>query len=159
MKRHLRYLSYVIRHKWFVFVYGFVMGVPIWRLIIHDWSKLSPAEWGPYARRFGSGRAGQLKKSADPEDFHRAWTHHWHLNPHHWEHWLRMADDNLPDPMEMPEHFIREMVADWMAAGRAQTGKQDAQAWYAKNRDRLLLTPSVRSSVEHLLSTYARRER
>ena len=47
MKAHLRYLGYVLRHKWFVLVAGLKVGAPLWRLLIHDWSKFTAAEWGP----------------------------------------------------------------------------------------------------------------
>lgn len=46
------YLRYVIRHKWFVLIAGLRVGAPLWRLIIHDWSKFLPCEWRPYAKFF-----------------------------------------------------------------------------------------------------------
>ncbi len=39
MKRHINYFKYVVRHKWFVFLAGIKLGVPIMSLIIHDWDK------------------------------------------------------------------------------------------------------------------------
>lgn len=147
LRPHWRYLGYVIRHKWFVFRAGLRTGAPLWRLVIHDWSKFSRAEWGPYVRRFYGGRSGVLDKSADPLEFHRAWTHHWHKNAHHWEHWLTAEGQ----PMSMPERFVREMVADWMGAGRAITGKWEVEDWYAQNATRIKLEVSTRSMVERLL--------
>lgn len=129
--------------------------MPVWRLIIHDWSKFTPREWGAYARRFGSGRGGSFDKAADPDEFHRAWTHHWHVNPHHWEHWLSLRGDGSLTPMEMPETYVREMVADWMGAGRAYTGRWDISQWYSKNRDRILLAPDARLMVDRLVSDMA----
>lgn len=38
MHFHLRYLSYVLRHKWYVAVAGIALGVPLWRLVLHDWT-------------------------------------------------------------------------------------------------------------------------
>jgi len=84
----LRYLSYVLRHKWHVLYAGWFLRVPLWRLLIHDWTKFTPAEWGPYVRRFYAGRGSQWEKDADPAEFHMAWRHHWTRNPHHWEYWL-----------------------------------------------------------------------
>lgn len=155
MRTHLRYGVYVARHKWFVFRAGLKLGVPLWRLIIHDWSKLTPTEWGGYARRFYGGRGGLLDNSADPEEFHRAWTHHWHRNPHHWEHWLAITYDGELRPMLMPETYVREMVADWMGAGRAITGRVDIIPWYTKNAERMNLHPDVRQQVENLLKPYS----
>lgn len=144
---HLKYLSYVLRHKWFVFLAGRKTGAPLWRLIIHDWSKFTPVEWGPYVRRFYSGNSDKLDKSSDPDDFHRAWTHHWHVNPHHWEHWLTAERH----PMEMPDKFIREMVADWMGAGRAITGRWEVAEWYSNSSHKMILHRNTRSKVEQIL--------
>lgn len=146
--KHIKYLNYVLRHKWFVFRAGLKTGAPLWRLIIHDYSKFSRAEWTPYVNRFFSGNAGKEDKSQDPDEFHRAWTHHWHNNPHHWEYWLK-ADGT---PMDMPHHFVLEMVADWMGAGRAITGKWDIMEWYQKNKDRQVMTPRTSKHVFYLVA-------
>lgn len=154
---YLRYLKVVCRHKWFVFRAGLRTGAPLWRLAIHDWSKFSPAEYGAYARRFCTGRAGQLDNAADPTKFHLAWTHHWHKNPHHWEHWLIIIDNEL-HPTRMPHKLVREMVADWMGAGRAYTGSWNVAEWYEKNKDRMLLHDQVRLQVENLIANHGRGE-
>lgn len=139
MKPHMQYLGYVLRHKWFVFHAGLKTGAPLWRLFIHDASKFSRAEWGPYVRRFYGGRHDEMDKRADPEEFQRAWTHHWHHNAHHPEHWVTAEGWR----MTMPEPLVREMVADWFGAGRAKTGSWDMQEWYAANRERLPMSPGT----------------
>ena len=50
--RHLNYLKYVLRHKWFVLLASIRIGAPLWGAIIHDLSKFRPSEWIPYARCF-----------------------------------------------------------------------------------------------------------
>lgn len=147
MKPHLKYLSYVARHKWFVLVAGLKVKAPLWRLLIHDWSKFSRAEWGPYVRKFyGSG---------DPLDvllaFDKAWLHHQHRNPHHWQSWLLREDEGNVIPLRMPEALAREMVADWMGAGRAITGKWDVADWYSLNSGKITLHPETRAYVERLI--------
>lgn len=143
--KHLRYARYIVRHKWFVFRAGLKTRAPLWRLLIHDWSKLLPVEWGPYAERFyGPTHPGVA--------FDRAWLHHQHRNPHHWQHWVLRRDDGGVRVLPMPQKFVREMVADWMGAGRVITGKWDVAGWYSKNRDTILLAPSTRYDVERLLS-------
>lgn len=151
MKPHAKYLSYVIRHKWFVLIAGVRLGVPLWRLIIHDFSKFSRAEWGPYTRRFYGGRAGVLDKEADPEEFHIAWNHHWHRNSHHWEHWLRIKGTEII-PMRMSFDSTMEMVADWLGAGRAITGEWGVKGWYGANKDKMILHDYTRVLAESLLS-------
>jgi hypothetical protein len=153
VKANLRYAAVVARHKWFVLRAGLkVGGIPFYRLLIHDWSKLTPAEWGPYVRRFFGGRAGEMNHDADPQEFHNAFRHHWQRNPHHWEFWC--DGDSFAYPMD--EKYAREMVADWMGASRAYTGKWDVQEWYAKNRERISLHPDTRSLVDGLVASNAR---
>jgi len=148
MKAHLEYASYVARHKWFVFVAGLKTGAPIWRLLIHDWSKLTLAEWGPYVRSFygTEGRTPEVRAA-----FNAAWLHHQHRNPHHWQHWLLREDDGPTVALEMPPKLIREMVADWMGAGRAITGKWEVGSWYAANRDKIVLAEGTRVLVDLLI--------
>lgn len=148
LRRHLRYLSYIARHKWFVFRAGLKTGAPLLALIIHDWSKLTPAEWGPYARYFDPTvrRNDWVRFSFD-----KAWLHHQHHNPHHWQHWILREDNGKVKTLPMPRRYMLEMVADWMGAGRAITGRWEVAEWYAKNRDTIQLAPSTRQAVEDLI--------
>jgi hypothetical protein len=165
MRKHLRYLSYVIRHKWFVFIAGLRVGAPLWRLIIHDWSKFLPCEWSAYAEYFYGEKPRLQKQEADDyrywtlvqpyiDAFNAAWLHHQHHNPHHWQYWVLRMDSGEVLVLNMPEKFIREMVADWMGAGRAITGKWEAKEWYLKNREKMQLTAHTRDRVEVLLGIY-----
>ena len=149
MTKHLKYLWYVIRHKWFVFVAGLKVGeIPIWRLIIHDYTKFSKSEWTPYVNKFYGGRAGVEDKTLDPNEFKQAWKHHWAHNPHHWEYWT----EEYTEPQQMPDNFAREMVADWMGAGRAINGTwKELPDWYNKTKGTRVLHPSTKRRVEHLL--------
>lgn len=161
MKKNWRYAKYLARHKWFVFVAGLRIGVPIWRLVIHDYSKLLPSEWFPYANFF----YGPKPDKNEPDDYHywsavhahrvpfdRAWLHHQHFNPHHWQHWVLREDDGQTKYLEMPENFAREMVADWCGAGRAITGQWEVWKWYGKNVERILLHPRTSTLVQELVT-------
>ena len=202
MKPHIKYLWYVLRHKWFVFIECLKLGVPIWAAIIHDWQKFTPVEWRPYVLNF----FGPWKKDNKPEwlktAFGRAWLHHIHYGPHHWEYWLQrtentrwtiqqysmenpcvLALDNHPllfveldgkdddihsgayrilqdvvkrlnncyEPIEMPDRYRREMLADWRGAGRAINGKDDTLDFYMGRRDNIKLHPKTREWIEHQL--------
>ncbi len=131
----LRYGLLTIRHKWFVFLAGFRTKAPIWRLIIHDWSKLLPSELPHYARLFY--KKGNLDTSRINQ-FMVANLHHQNYNPHHWEYWIprsihyacRIEKYKANKPMPMPDWAIREMVADWLGAGRAYEDKwADMKNW------------------------------
>lgn len=147
-RAHGRYASYVARHKWFVFRAGLRTGAPLWRLLIHDWSKLSRAEWMPYVASFYGGERTPAVRAA----FDAAWLHHQHRNAHHWQHWLLREDSGKLKTLAMPQRFVREMVADWMGAGRAITGRWEVGAWYAKNRDTIQLAESTRYDVDTLIA-------
>lgn len=166
MKKHWKYLVYLARHKYFVFIGGLATKAPLWRLIIHDWSKFLPCEWFPYVEYFYGEKARLQNEEWDDfkywmaaqkyyDAFDRAWLHHQHHNPHHWQHWVLREDSGKTKVLEIPEHFAREMVADWMGAGRAITGKWEAQSWYLKNAEHILLHDSTKARVEQLLGIAA----
>jgi hypothetical protein len=90
VKAHLKYLSYVLRHKWFVLRAGLELGVPLWQLLVHDWSKFLPSEWFPYVDYF----YGERPRSTDR--FNQAWLSHQRRNPHHWQYWVLLNDDPKP---------------------------------------------------------------
>jgi hypothetical protein len=147
VKAHVRYLGYVVRHKWFVLRAGLRVGAPLWRLVIHDWSKFTLAEWGPYVRTFYTDRPRE-------GEFDRAWLHHQHRNPHHWQHWLLQEDDGDLKALRMPHGLVREMVADWMGAGRAITGRWDVASWYEANAHKINLHPDARLQAENLIANH-----
>lgn len=155
MRSHLKYLIYVLRHKWFVLVECFRIGL-IWRGIKHDWSKFLPSEWIPYTHYFyPNGKAAARRdatgyyKPTDTGDaaFDFAWLLHQKRNRHHWQWWILPLDDGGFKVLEMPLRDRQEMLCDWRGAGRAQ-GKPDTLAWYTKNKDRMMLGPVTRHYVE-----------
>jgi hypothetical protein len=124
----IRYLWLTLKHKVFVLRAGLKTRAPLWRLIIHDWSKFTPAEAPHCGRQF-------FGTKDDPEGFARAWLHHQNANPHHWEYWIsRSGHDrakHLSGALRMPMWAVREMVADWMGATRAYEGTwpEDWESW------------------------------
>ena len=156
MTAYLKYLSYVLRHKWFVFLSCCRMGIP-WQGIIHDISKFYPWQWFPYVHAFygkkpnprdNSGYYDAAKIGNDP--FLIAWLDHIHRNKHHWQWWVLQHDDGGKSVFDMPLKYRREMLADWIGAGRAQ-GKPDTKAWYEANKDKMQLHPETRKWIEMVL--------
>jgi len=181
MKSHLQYLRYLIRHKWYVYLAGRKLGAPLWRLIIHDWSKFLPSEWTPYVRRFYqkpvphpygnpvyNGPSEMQKRHWEADTaalFDKAWLLHQNRQPHHWQFWVLINDDDkvhycdgIPfraiadeKALPMPQPLVCEMVADWAGAGRAITGRWEVADWYEKNRHKMVLHPSTRRRAEFLI--------
>ena len=132
----MKYFFLTLKHKWFVFLAGLKLKVPLLLLLIHDWTKFLPCELPHYQRQF-FGKANQ------PHNFIKCWVHHQNHNPHHWEYWIprtghNRCDPPYPDnkPIPMPEIYVREMIADWLGAGRAYNKKIvdiNNWEWYKNN--------------------------
>jgi hypothetical protein len=153
MRRHLAYLRYVLRHKWFVLVAGWHLVLcPLYRLFLHDMSKFRPSEWFPYARNFYEKDGTPKPHTEENEDFQRAWLLHQKRNSHHWQSHVLLEDSGKVIPLDMPAVDILEMLADWAGAGRAITGQKcTTTSWYLKNKDKMQLHPVTREFVEGLL--------
>lgn len=162
MNKHLKYLSYVIRHKWFVMQACFKRGL-YWQGIVHDWSKFMPDEFFPYVEAFNGEYGYKFEESTHSHHsdiqrhertmaaFDRAWLKHQHRNPHHWQHWVLRNDNGTTVPLEMPIKYAKEMICDWEGAGRAINGKADTLVWYTKNRDKIILHVDTRFWVDYHL--------
>jgi hypothetical protein len=164
MRAHLSHLRDLLRHKWHVFEACRGMGVPLHRAIVHDWSKFTPTEWAGYVHTFyhpdGSKRdvrdsTGAYNPAAISEQFDYAWLHH-QRNRHHWQAWVVIGDGGELKPLRIPETYAREMVADWIGAGRTY-GNRDTRAWFAKNRQNMVLHPVTESYLRSLLHEAAER--
>lgn len=167
--KHVQYLKYLIRHKWYVMLACFSRGL-YWQGIVHDLSKFRPREWMPYAEFFYGPKYSDEEvrdmnrrafnvccsmpyetKEEKRDKFNLAWLHHQRTNPHHWQFWILRNDDGSTVPLKMPEKYILEMLCDWEGAGMAITGKREYVAWYMKNRLKMLMHPDTRWRVEKLL--------
>lgn len=161
-----KYLSYIIRHKWFVFIAACRLGIPF-RGMVHDMSKFLPSEWLPYLRYFygkyptkeEAKRALKIamvtySRTAETvaRDFDLAWLKHQHRNPHHWQYWLLREDKGATKVLQMPQKYMLEMLADWVGAGRAIKGKIEVKKWYQSNRGEIVLHSQTRREIEWLLS-------
>ena len=163
--KHWKYLKYIVRHKWYVFVECCKMGIPF-RGMTHDLSKLLPSEWIPYCNYFYAPKITMDQwhdnnpallsiKHTDKYmecEFDFAWLKHQKKNKHHWQWWVLLKDSGDLTAMDMPEKYIKEMIADWRGAGRAITGKDDTKQWYLKNKDKMVLSDFTRKWVEEELN-------
>jgi hypothetical protein len=150
MRRHLQYLKYVLRHKWFVFRAGIKLRVPLLILIFHDWDKFLPDEWFPYARTFYKPN-GEKQYQPDGTGFDVAWLKHQNRNKHHWQYWMITWDKGNTECLPMPDRYRREMLADWRGAGKAITGEDNCEDWYWMNRENIKMHPETRTWIESQL--------
>lgn len=102
---YLKYLWYVIRHKWYVMLECWKQGL-YWTGVKHDWSKFLLSEFIPYARYF-YGNYPSIKdihgdqrnhihtyKEDIEREFNMAWLLHQKRNGHHWQ-WYILAEDTV----------------------------------------------------------------
>lgn len=155
MKRHLAYAKYVIRHKWYVFWACRALGVSLWRAFAHDFSKLRASEWFAYAATFYEVD-GSKKKYTETPEFKRAWCLHQKRNDHHWQQWVVNMDSGGFESLPMSEAAMREMLADWVGAGIAITGRNEVKTWYEGARSKMNLHPMTRGFVEAMMDEAAK---
>ena len=157
MLKHFKYARYLLRHKWYVAIECFKMGLFI-HAFTHDLSKFRPSEWIPYARFFygtypslpinGKG----LCKQDVQHRFDVAWLNHQHRNKHHWQFWILREDSG--DTKLLPQNGIvlKQMACDWIGASKAIRGKNaNASDWYGKVKGNTLMGNVQRRYFEMLI--------
>ena len=110
----------------------------------HDTSKRDPIEYDAYDNYFYGEK--------DENAFNFAWLHHIHNNPHHWQHWVLINDDDGTVALEMPKHFALEMIADWWSFSWRSGNLYEVFDWYEKRKNRIMLHPNTREYVESVLA-------
>lgn len=134
---YLRYLRQLLKHQRHILKAGRLTGVPIWRLLIHDWSKFLPSEFIPYARNDRGHPRG--REPQDGDDFQDAWLFHQNRNKHHWGHWIPRSGREANKPLPMPKVYVREMIADLLAVSKSKTGRWNIAIWFNENGPKMLL--------------------
>lgn len=147
MIKHLKYLCYLLRHKWLVLVAGLRLGVPIKQLVLHDMSKFRRDEWIPYVHHFYS-------PVDNTSEFEAAWNKHCQRNAHHWEFWVWKLYHRRK-ALEIPREYLLEMVADWAAMGYGLTGDWgNIWDWWQKTNHTMQLHPNTRKAIWGLLAEH-----
>ena len=167
----IQFLKTVLKHKLYVYRAGCRLRVPFFRLAVHDLSKFSPTEFAAYARNFYGDKSDPAGFNRAWLHHLHANDHHWEswivpkgqeeqlvyrtaagsvrgpiTQP--WENVFRTAADvihiTIPAITVLPMSMVcvREMVADWFAAGKAYSGAwpdPTNYTWYKINRPRMAL--------------------
>lgn len=85
-----------------------------------------------------------------------AWMHHKGINKHHYEYWQDNFD-NGGTPIEMPIKYKKEMLCDYLGAGRAYYGKdftymKEYDWWQNKMKKPLAMHPNDKAFITMWLS-------
>lgn len=115
----------------------------------HDVTKFTPAEYEAYDAYF----YGEEKTPEVVEEFNKAWLHHIHYNPHHWQHWILINGDPNEGEivLEMPYEYVIEMICDWWAFSWAKNNLHEIFEWYDEHKAHIKLHPNTRKTVESIL--------
>lgn len=113
-------------------------------ILKHDISKYSEDEYQAYDDKF-------YGKICDNNKFDKAWLHHIHNNPHHWQYWVLIESSQEIKALEMPDIYILEMVADWGSFSYNKKESSEILTWYAEHKDKMILHPNTRKKVENLI--------
>lgn len=148
--QYLKYIAYVIKHKHYVMLECIKLGIPL-RGILHDLHKFLPSELIPYAKYYyGKERNEKLDEQMDI-----AWLKHQNRGKHHWQYWCLIEEDtNTIKAMPMPDKYRKEMLADWIGAGKASKSGLTTKEWYYANRDYMTLHPATKYWIEQQLVHY-----
>ena len=112
----------------------------------HDYSKDDPEEYCAYDAYFYGG----VRTKPVIDAFNKAWLRHIHLNPHHWQHWVLIHDDEPEEALEIPVQYIIEMICDWWSFSWKTGNLFEIFDWYEKHKD-MKLHPTTRKNVEYIL--------
>lgn len=139
-------------HKYCVFLAGLKIGkISIWRLLIHDWTKYLPSEFPHYTRQFHGVQSDKL-------GFAYCWLKHQNRHEHHWHYWVSRTGSTSEytnnSPLPMPEYAVREMMADWMGAGKAYSGNWPNVhnwTWLNDNLSKMNIHPDTHDLIIKIL--------
>lgn len=125
-----------------------------WNLGLHDLPKYGKDEYEAYDNYF---YGGDKENERVKEAFNKAWLHHVHNNPHHWQYWVLIEDDLSAMSggytcIEMPKHYVIEMVCDWWAFSWASKNLYEVFGWYRSHFAKIKLHENSQLYLENVLS-------
>lgn len=155
MNKLFGHLKTVLTHKYYVCYYGRKMGLSLPARLAHDLSKFHPIEFFESVKYY-TGVSSPIDGCKANKGYSMAWFHHRGNNRHHYEYWADYFDDG-GKPGLMPYRYALEMVCDYLAAGRAYTGKNftiedEIKWWEKKNAKPLLMHPAQREFVTRIFN-------
>lgn len=104
------------------------------RVMKHDDSKFSEAEFVPYIQKFYAWEDMDKTQEQVSEEFDKAWMHHVKYNDHHPEHWIQWSElEKRNIFMAMDDAALVEMLIDWIAMSMARN--QSVHEWWTANEN------------------------
>lgn len=113
----------------------------------HDESKLSADEYNAYDAYF----YGTNKSFSVIQEYDKAWLLHIHRNPHHWQYWVLIGDDDGTKPLEIPYIYIIEMICDWWSFSWNKKSLFEIFDWYEDHKNTMIMNSKTKIIVESIL--------
>ena len=149
----LKHCKTILIHKKYVFFFSRKLGIG-WQGFWHDLSKFSPVEFLESINYY-TGTSSPIDNCKKDKGYSMAWLHHKGHNKHHYEHWQDNFDKG-GEPLCMPDKYVKEMICDYLAAGRAYKGKDfDFNSewiwWVNKTSNPIAMNPNNKLAVDSVL--------
>ena len=119
----------------------------ITQMNLHDVSKWGREEFDAYDNYFYGKKTEKVKT-----EFNYAWLHHIHNNPHHWQHWVLVNDEDGTQALEMPIEYVIEMLCDWWSFSHKTGNLYEIFDWYQSHKKNMILHENTKKLVEELLA-------
>lgn len=116
------------------------------QLNIHDLSKYGEKEYDAYDKYFYGTKTKEVER-----EFNYAWLHHIHANPHHWQHWVLVNDDEGIYALEMPKEYVIEMFVDHWSFSWKSGNLTEIKDWYNSHKKKMILHEKTRKLYEEIL--------
>lgn len=119
MNKFFGHLKTVMTHRAWVRHYCNKAGI-VWQGLVHDLSKYSPEEFFESVK-YWQGNRSPIDACKEHKGYSKAWFHHRGRNKHHYEYWIDYLDKG-GSCMPMPRKYAKEILCDYLGAGRAYNG-------------------------------------
>lgn len=154
MRKFFGHLNTIAKHRRTVIYHCAKAGI-LYRGLLHDLSKYSPAEFMEGVKHFTGTRSPNEGERAT-KGYSEAWMHHKGRNRHHFEYWTDYnPETKLVSPVKMPVVFVKEMFCDRVAASKVYQGKNYTNAhpikYFEGGKPRRIIHPETSDLLESWL--------
>ena len=157
MNKYLGHLKTIIKHKYYVGIECFRVGL-YWQGIIHDLSKFHPTEFLNSAK-YWTGTSSPIDMEKRDIGYSEAWLHHAGHNKHHWEYWVDFNDGQIL-LCPIPDKYILEMSCDIIGASKAYLGDKHTRtaplAYFRQSHNSTLMLSLNKTRLDRLLWNYSK---
>ena len=157
MKKFLKHLHIVLRHKKLVLIHTFKLGIPLLG-INHDFSKFSKSEFIPSVKYFSGNYSPIINERRNEGLYSTIFTHHSNHNKHHYEYWISEFKGDFI-LTKIPFKYSLEYVADMIAASKTylkdKYKKDEPLKFFLSRYEHYLMHSMNKEFIKELLTIYS----